>query len=64
MPALIQLIILLVIIGVVLYLLNTYVPMAAPIKTVINVLVVLVLIIWLLQAFGIFHGTLSTPLVR
>lgn len=51
----ITLIIYLVIVGVALYLLNTYVPMAAPIKTVINVIVVLILIIWLLNAFGIAH---------
>jgi hypothetical protein len=51
----ITIIIYLVIVGVALYLLNTYVPMAAPIKTVINVIVVLILIIWLLNAFGIAH---------
>ena len=49
----IQLIIVLVIVGVCLYLLENYVPMSPPIKTVIRVVVVLVLILWLLQAFGI-----------
>jgi hypothetical protein len=49
----IELLIVLVIAGVALYLLNTYVPMAAPIKTIINVVVVLFLIIWLLQGFGV-----------
>ena len=48
-----SLILALVIIGVLLYLLNTYVPMAAPIKTIINVLVVLVVIVWILGATGL-----------
>jgi len=48
---LISLIIVLVILGVVLYLLNTFVPMDAKIKTVLNVVVVLVLCVWLLTQF-------------
>ena len=50
---LVNLIIVLIVIGVVLYLINTYVPMAPPIKTVLNVIVVIVLCLWLLTAFGI-----------
>jgi hypothetical protein len=53
--SLIGLIIVLVVVGVCLYLLNTYVPMAKPIKTIINVVVVMVVILWLLQSFGIFQ---------
>lgn len=53
----IQLLVLLVVIGVVLYLVNTYVPMAAPIKTILNVVVVLAVCIWLLSAFGILSGS-------
>lgn len=49
----IELIVTLVIVGVVLYLLESYVPMSPPIKTVIRVVVVLALCIWLLSAFGI-----------
>lgn len=49
---LINLIIFLVIVGVGLYLINTYVPMAPPIKTILNVVVILVVCIWLLSAFG------------
>lgn len=61
----IQVIVVLVIVGVCLWLLNTYVPMAAPIKTIINVLVVLFLILWLLSAFGIFSmGSMNHPLIR
>ncbi len=49
----IEILIVLVVIGTVLYLVNAYVPMAPPIKTVINVLVVLGLCVWLLRAFGV-----------
>jgi hypothetical protein len=47
----------LVVIGVVWYLVTTYIPMPAPIKTVITVIAVLVLCIFLLNMFGItnFH---------
>ena len=43
----------LVIVGVGLYLINKYVPMAEPVKTILNVVVVLLLVIWLLKMFGI-----------
>ena len=49
----IAVVVLLVIVGVCLYLIETYIPMAAPIKLVLRVVVVLVLVLWLLQAFGI-----------
>ena len=47
--SLIGLILALVVVGVLLWLLNNYVPMDSKIKTIINVVVV----IWLLQAFGV-----------
>ena len=50
----IQVLVVLIVVGVVLWLVQTYIPMAPPIKTIITVVVVLVLCIWLLQAFGIF----------
>lgn len=50
---LITIIITLVVIGAVLWAINTYIPMAKPIKTILNVVVVVVLCIWLLQVFGI-----------
>lgn len=45
----------LVIVGVVLYLVETYIPMAPPIRTVLRVVVVIALCIWLLQLAG-FRG--------
>jgi hypothetical protein len=51
----VTIIVVFVVVGVVLYLINTYVPMAAPIKKVMNIVVVLLLCLWLLNAFGIIN---------
>lgn len=53
---LIQLVVILIVIGVLLWLVNTYIPMAAPIRTIINVVVIIFVCLWLLQAFGLFSG--------
>jgi hypothetical protein len=55
----IQLLVVLVVVGVVLYLINNYVPMAAPIKTIINVVVVLAVCIWLLRVTGVVNIPMS-----
>lgn len=49
----------LVVVGVVLYLIETYVPMSQPIRTVLRVVVVLLLCLWLLQAFGIMKSPIK-----
>ena len=46
----------LVIVGVILWLVNTYIPMDRKIKSILNVVVVVLVIIWLLQAFGLFSS--------
>lgn len=51
----VTIIIVLVVVGLVLYLINTYIPMAGPIKRVLNVVVVILLCLWLLNAFGIIN---------
>jgi hypothetical protein len=51
--SLIGLILTLVVVGVLLWLLNNYIPMDGKIKRILNVVVVIVVVIWLLQAFGI-----------
>jgi hypothetical protein len=56
---LIQLVLVLVIVGVVLWVINRYIPMQATIKRILNVVVVIVVIIWLLSVFGLI-GKLST----
>ena len=55
---LIQLVIVLVVVGVVLWVINSYIPMQATIKKILNVVVVIAVIIWLLNAFGII-GNIS-----
>lgn len=52
----ISIIIVLIVVGVLLWLVNTYIPMARPIKTIINVLVVILVVLWLLSIFGLFGG--------
>ena len=51
--SLISLIIILIVIGVLLWLINTYIPMDGKIKSILNAVVVIVVILWLLQAFGV-----------
>jgi len=55
---LINVLLVLVVVGVVLWLVNTYIPMDPKIKTILNIVVVIVVVIWLLRAFGIL-GSLS-----
>ena len=53
---LIHIIIILLIIGVLLGLINTHIPMAASIKSILNAVVVICVILWLLSVFGIVPG--------
>ena len=45
--------IVLVVVGVILWLINTYIPMDRKIKNILNVVAVIVVVIWLLQVFGV-----------
>ena len=56
---LIQLVLVLVVVGVVLWLINRYIPMQSTIKKILNVVVIIAVVLWLLSAFGII-GNLST----
>lgn len=60
---LLQLIILLIVIGIMLWLVNTYIPMDQKIKTILNVVVVVVVLLWLLRIFGVL-GALNVPIER
>ena len=60
---LLNIIIVLVVVGVLLWAINTYIPMAKPVKTILNVVVVAVLCIWLLQTFGII-GSINGIRIR
>ena len=51
---LIQVIIVLIVVGVLLGLINRYIPMADSIKSILNAVVVIAVVIWLLQLFGLW----------
>lgn len=56
---LIQVVIILVVIGVILWVINSYIPMQSTIKKILNAVVVIAVIIWLLSVFGLI-GNIST----
>ena len=51
---LINIVIALIVVGVGLWLINTYIPMASGIKTILNVVVVVAVAVWVLQAVGMW----------
>ena len=53
---LIQVLIALIVIGVLLWLVNTYIPMQTAIKSILNAVVVIVVVLWLLNVFGVLHS--------
>jgi len=53
---LINLVVVLIVVGVLLWLVNTYIPMAGSIKKILNAVVVIVVILWLLNAFGVLNS--------
>lgn len=59
--SLVGLLVTLVVVGVVLWLVNTMIPMDPKIKTIINVIVVLAVCLWLLNVFGLLSGG---PVIR
>ena len=56
---LIQLILVLVVVGVILWVINSYIPMQTTIKKILNVVVIVAVIIWLLSVFGLI-GNISS----
>jgi hypothetical protein len=56
----------LIVVGVVLWLINTYIPMQGTIKGILNFVVVAVVVIWLLYAFGVLghSGEIRMPQIR
>ncbi len=56
--SLISIILTLIVVGVLLWLINSYVPMDGKIKSILNAVVVIAVVVWLLQAFGVL-GSLN-----
>ena len=61
---LVYIILVLLVVGVVLWLINNYVPMAGSIKAILNLIVVVVVCIWVLQAFGLWNDVLHYRVTR
>ena len=53
---LINLVVILIVVGVLLWLVNRFIPMAGSIKSILNAVVVIVVVLWLLNVFGLFHS--------
>jgi hypothetical protein len=56
---LINVLVVLVVAGVILWLINSYIPMDRKIKNILNIVAVLVVVIWLLQVFGLLDSMKS-----
>ena len=61
---LINIVIVLVVVGVGLWLINNYIPMAGSIKTILNVVVVVAVAVWVLQALGLWARVTSYKFVN
>ena len=46
----------LIVAGVALWAINAFIPMAAPVKKILNIVVVVAICVWLLQIFGVIDG--------
>jgi hypothetical protein len=53
---LINIVIVLIVVGVLLWLINRYIPMQGTIKSILNGVVVIVVVLWLLNVFGLFSS--------
>ena len=64
--SLISLVITLIVVGVLLWLVNTYIPMDGKIKKILNGAVVICVVVWLLFAFGVLNhsGDIRVPRVQ
>ncbi|TAE52248.1 MAG: hypothetical protein EAZ89_08810 [Bacteroidetes bacterium] len=56
---LLNVLIALVVVGVILWLVNSYIPMDSKIKNILNIVVVIAVVLWLLQAFGLLDSLRS-----
>ena len=46
----------LIVVGVLLWLVNSFIPMAGSIKSILNAVAVILVVLWLLDVFGLFHS--------
>lgn len=53
---LLQIVIALIVVGVLLWLVNRFIPMQGTIKSILNGVVIIAVVLWLLNVFGLFHS--------
>jgi cation transporter-like permease len=53
---LLQILMVLIVVGVLLWLVNRFIPMQGTIKSILNAIVVIAVVLWLLNIFGLFHS--------
>lgn len=53
----------LIVVGVLLWLVNSYIPMQGTIKSILNAVVVIAVVLWLLKVFGLIGGSVTVPRV-
>jgi cation transporter-like permease len=56
---LVSLVVVLIVVGVLLWLVNNYIPMDGKIKSILNAVVVIAVVLWLLSVFGLLDGLTS-----
>jgi len=55
MMPLLQVVLVLIVVGVLLWFINRFIPMARSIKSILNAVVVIVVVFWLMNVFGLLH---------
>ncbi|MGA2483838.1 MAG: Thivi_2564 family membrane protein [Candidatus Acidiferrales bacterium] len=53
---LLQILIVLIVVGVLLWLVNSFIPMQGTLKSILNAVVIICVVLWLLNVFGLFHS--------
>ena len=53
---LLQIVMVLIVVGVLLWLVNRFIPMQGTIKAILNAVVIICVVLWLLNVFGLFHS--------
>jgi len=53
---LLQILLVLIVVGVLLWLVNSFIPMQGTIKSILNAVVIIAVVLWLLNVFGLFHS--------
>ena len=61
---LIYIVLVLILVGMALWLINRYIPMAGSIKAILNAVVVVVVCVWVLQAFGLWNTVVNYRVIH